>query len=230
MKRQPYRGLCIDTETGGFDEQIHALTSICVGAFTLFPDRAPEVESCHLEIRAHESLVVTEDAARIQGKTVAEMYLPGQIGAYRRSENHQLGELSFWLWNEGLIGLPVWAHNADFDRKFLSAACDRYCPGWGKARPSQLATTSLSVCTLAGRDSRWSCTRYLAEYLVQKGKLELPTKVNSHGEVVGSVSLDPLLERLGIPGRQGTGHDAHEDVRLGVAVLDALLRLDGWWE
>lgn len=82
------------------------------------------------------------------------------------------------------------------------------------------------VCALAGRDARWSCTRYLAEYLVQKGKLEMPRKPDG----TASVSLDPLMERLGILGRQGAGHDAEEDVRLGVSVLDNLLRLDGWWD
>jgi DNA polymerase III epsilon subunit-like protein len=111
--------------------------------------------------------------------------------------------------------LPIWAHNADFDRGFISALASR----------NDLPKDHL-VRQLAGRDSRWSCTRYLAEYLVQKGRMEMPRKPDG----TASVSLDPLMERLGIPGRQTEAHDAHEDVRLGVVVLDALLRRDGWWD
>jgi len=219
MSRTHYTGLYVDTETGGTDERLYALTSICVGAFTLRPDSEPEVQALYLPIRPPQSLIITEKAAQVQGKTVGQLYTTGE------PESVQMGKLSYWLWNDGLIGLPVWAHNADFDRRFLSAACDRNYPQWWKPNLNPADQPNIAVCALAGRDSRWSCTRYLAEYLVQKGLLEQPRKPDG----TPSVSLDPLMERLGIPGRQGEGHDAHEDVKLGVAVLDALLRLDGWW-
>lgn len=225
--KNAYTGLYIDTETGGYDPNTNALTSICVGHFTLTKDRRPELETIVLPICPAMGFTVTADAARVQGKSVGTLYCSGE------PESKQMEALSYWLWNGGRIysaastlhALPVWAHNADFDRGFLSAACGRYFPDWRKAEPHQLATNNLAVCTLAGRDARWSCTRCLAEYLVQKRRLEMPRKPDG----TGSVSLDPLLERLGIPGRTG-GHDAEEDVRLGVAVLDALLRLDGWWD
>lgn len=232
--RTSYEGLYIDTETGGFDPKIHALTSISIAHFILRPDQGPVFYTASVQISPHPSLLVTDEALRVQGLTGEQL----QDDRRRISEEKALGGLSYWLWNEGfaysdweggaprLHTLPVWAHSADFDRGFLSAACSRYCPDWRKAEPHQLATTDLSICALAGRDARWSCTRYLAEYLVQKGKLEMPRKPDG----TASVSLDPLMERLGIAGRQGAGHDAEEDVRLGVAVLDKLLRLDGWWD
>lgn len=220
MSRFTYAGLYIDTETGGTDPQLHALTSICVGRFKLSKWHNPEMEVIYLPIRPAKSLVVSVEAAQVQGKSVAELYTTGE------PEAQQLATLSEWLYHGGYLGLPIYAHNADFDRRFLAAACDRYFPDWGKVRPGDMASPTMAVCTLPGRDSRWSCTRYLAEYLVQKGKLGMPRKDDG----TASVSLDPLMERLGILGRQEAGHDAEEDVRLGVAVLDALLRLDGWWE
>ncbi|WP_395138507.1 hypothetical protein [Armatimonas sp.] len=220
--RKTITGLYVDTETGGLDPQLHALTSICVGSFVLYPDQEPEIESFYASICPIPALIVTDKALQVQGITRASLWASPRV-----LEKDALGDLSYWLWNEGQIWqLPIWAHNADFDRGFLSAACDRYHPGWHKASGHQLATTNLSVCALAGRDARWNCTRYLAEKLVTQGRLELPRKADG----VGSVSLDPLMERLGIAGRVGAGHDAHEDVRLGVTVLDRLLRLDGWWD
>ena len=208
-------GLYIDTETGGLDPKIHALTSICVGAFTLFPDREPEINTFYRAIRPTTELAVPDVALRVQGVSQAEIY-----GNSRATEKETLASLSLWLSANELLGLPVWAHNADFDRSFLSAACDRKYSSWG----SPSGDTPF-VCALAGRDARWNCTRYLAEKLVAQGKLELPRKADG----TGSVSLDPLMRRLGIVGRAGAGHDAQEDVRLGVAVLDELIRIDGWW-
>jgi len=218
MSRFTYSGLYIDTETGGLDPQLHALTSICVGHFKLSKWHDPELEVIHLPIRPAKSLVVSVEAAQVQGKSVAELYTTGE------PEAQQLATLSEWLYHGDCLGLPIYAHNADFDRGFLAAACDRYYPVWGKARSRDMFSPTMGICTLPGRDARWSCTRYLAEYLVQKGELEIPRKADG----TASVSLDPLMESLGIPGRQGAGHDAKEDVRLGVQVLDALLRLDGW--
>lgn len=213
MKRQSYRGLYIDTETGGLDPELHALTSICVAEFTLFPDAEPEMGTINLRIIPADGWHVTPRALEVQGLTHAEIY----HDTTRITESAAVEKLARWLvGGEGLWEpLPIWAHNAGFDRGFVSALANR----------RDLPKGHL-VRQLAGRDSRWSCTRYLAEYLIQKGKLEMPRKPDG----TGSVSLDPLMERLGISGRQGEGHDAHEDVRLGVEVLDRLLRLDGWWD
>lgn len=219
MSRFTYTGLYIDTETGGLDPQLHALTSVCVGHFKLSKWHNPEIEVIHLPIRPTQSLVVGMEAAQVQGKSVAELYTTGE------PEAQQLATLSEWIYHGCRLGLPIYAHNADFDRRFLAAACDRYYPAWGEVPPRDMTSPTMAVCTLPGKDARWSCTRYLAEYLVTKGLLEIPRKPDG----TASVSLDPLLERLGISGRTG-GHDAEEDVRLGVAVLDALLRLDGWWD
>ena len=211
MNKTSYSGLYIDTETGGLDPQVHALTSICAAHFRLFADPAQEIEieAIYLPIKPSPALVVSASALQVQNKTLSELQ---KEGIYERD---QLLELSHWLLHEGeLHTLSIWAHNADFDRGFLTASIRR-C----KANATYAGM-------LAGRDARWNCTRYLAEYLVQKGKLELPRKADG----TASVSLDPLMERLGIPGRQGSGHDAREDVGLGVRVLDALLRLDGWWK
>jgi DNA polymerase III epsilon subunit-like protein len=219
-KRAAFSGLYIDVESGGFDDEIHALTSVCVGAFTLYPDKPAEVKTIHLPIRPWPSLIITEQAAKVQGKTVMQLYAGGEL------EEIQLLKLSRWLWDSCLIGFPIYAHNANFDRGFLAAACARQFPGWHKMPFHELCTPELAACALAGRDGRWNCTRYLAEHLVTKGVLDLPLKANGSG----SVSLDPLMVRLGIPGRQGEAHNAEEDVRLGIRVTEELLRLDGWWD
>lgn len=224
MTRQSYTGLYIDTETGGLEKSIHALTSVSIGRFTLFadPDRETQLETIQVHIIPAGGLIVTDTALAIQGLTRADLeWSPTSNRMDEKAATEYLHEwlLPRWAAREKrwpYHALPIYGHNCEFDRGFLTALVER----------CNLKNKVNLVNIISGRDARWNCTRYIAEYLVQKDVLELPLKPDGGG----SVSLDPLMERLGIPGRQGEGHDAGEDVRLGVAVLGKLLRLDGWWE
>lgn len=114
--------IVIDTETGGLDPSVHGLTEIaCVLA--RHPDdwRRVDVEDrFSVLIRPNPRLRYEPKALELQHRTLADL-------AAGTTEDCALLMLYGWL--RGVMRIcpdaRVWAHNADFDRRFLLAAHDR---------------------------------------------------------------------------------------------------------
>lgn len=200
------RGLYIDVETGGFDPSHHALLSVCITEFRLYPYDTPSMDAMvYRQIAPDPGLDVCKSALEVQKIGWASLE-----DSRRVSEKEAIASLSLWLGEDERMRLPIWAHEAVFDRNFLSAAIRRQYPNGSDA----------PIAKLAGRDARWSCSRNLAELAVFLGKMECPQKEDG----TRTVSLDYLLLALGLPSRKGGRHSADEDVRLGILATDALLR------
>ena len=230
--------LYIDTETGGLIPTLHSLLSIGVvlGELTGLGDPEddrwasiddeegqPTLSQNGLLIHAQfsrsilpaQGTSVTLEALEVQG--LGWWHLENTTYEERIGEDVALVQLGDWLSHHNAQGLPIFAHSADFDRGFLSTAIAR----------SALNHDSLGE--LSGRDSRWNCTRYLAETLVTFGRMPLPQGGTlPDGKLVKpGVSLDALCLHLGLPPRYRV-HESLSDARLGAAVLNQLARIGGW--
>lgn len=257
--------LYVDCETGGYKASRHALTSIAAGHFVLYPRTAgqtwPQVvrmSVCHYDIVPHPAMGVTSDALKIQGLTWSDLDDPD-----RTDEASAIFAFSSWLslpvlksrlrmdrgvtfTSPTLACLPIWAHNAPFDRDFYTEALGRQVRGWhddakwagAHADPAKAASF------LGGRNARWNCSRMLAEKLLGLGMLQKPGSVAPPGEAQPvparygpqlptnpkngeiSVSLDALIDFFGLEKREG--HTAIDDINIGAQVTANLLALEGW--
>lgn len=224
------RVIYLDTETGGLYSSSHAVTSIGAVALEIPSDgpvKALSQFTCAL--KPHPNAGVNFKALQVQGLTWSSLDDPK-----RMSELDALLSLNQWL--TGLFGpceestapkrvWPIFAHNADFDRGFLSSAVRRALDPPKDSPIPQLGY----LPHLIGRDARWVCTRYLAEALCVFGCMDRPeeTTLPSGRTIKAGVSLDSLAHHFKIGARE-SGHDALGDARLGSRVLSALVRRSGW--
>jgi DNA polymerase III epsilon subunit-like protein len=209
--------LFIDTETGGLDPKAHALLSMAVVAFRIHEGKLAPLEGeasfreFDVQIAPHPETDVRLSALRVQGISWAALDDP-----MRLDECEALTRFGEWLAQlptATTYDWPIWAHNAEFDRNFVSAAIRRSTP----------RNTLLSP--LCGRDSQWSCTRYEAQNLVSKRCMNRP---EGNGPIKAGYSLDALCRHFGIDRSSRTaGHGALTDARLGARVLAKLLRVGG---
>ena len=218
------RILILDTETGGFEPKVHALLSITIGEFELSHTADPRRISLRsFDLIPHKDMGVCQSALAIQKLSWSDLE-----ATHRLEEAVALSLLSEWLAEPTPLSrrrsqLPIWAHNAPFDRDFLTAALSRYYPDWSDRAKATEAYSDIdnAICYLGGRDARWNCSRFLAEKLVGCGQMEPARKED--GTI--SCSLDYLMQKFGMPKRDG--HTAQQDVKITAEVLTYLLRLDG---
>lgn len=205
----------IDLETGGFDHKLHSLLSIGAVYGEITGEGLTILSEFHSLILPAPGTSVCVDALRVQGLTWGD--LDDSQYEERVYEYEGLARLSEWLHQHDAARLPIFAHNAPFDRDFLSTAIRRS------------AYKNTVLAPLVGRDARWSCTRFLAESLVAFKCMELPLggTLPDGKEVKPGVSLDALCLHFGLELREG-GHDALGDARLGAQVLGKLARIAGW--
>jgi DNA polymerase III epsilon subunit-like protein len=209
--------IVIDCETGGFDPDGTALTSIGALALRLEGQRLlpleghEKIHELEIAIRPCKSLKLSDKALEVQGLTRAEvMEGPGRV-----SEMTGLTRLSAWLSEVGFENgtWPIWAHNAEFDRNHLGAAIRR------RASSGYLA----EIC---GRDSTWACTRYEAQNAVALRCMDRPK--GDGDKIKPGFTLDACCHHFGIPldSRQA-GHGALVDAKLCARLLAKLVVVGG---
>lgn len=191
----------LDTETGGLRADTHALLSIGAVAIEALPGSIRTISEFECWVRPHPDMAVSGGALKVNGEEW------GTIGAEWR-EDESIALQQFFEWLEPYRGLPIFAHNAPFDRDFMAAAIRRSASGhdWAKE--------------ITGRHANWLCTIGISNLLIATGKMARPDS---------GLSLDSLCEFLRLPGRQSLtrGHDALEDANVGAALAANLLRLGG---
>jgi DNA polymerase III epsilon subunit-like protein len=177
----------------------HALFSIGAVAVEASFDCIRTISEFEVWIAPHPDTSVSSGSFKANGETWAT------IGAEWR-EDESIALQQFFEWLEPYRSLPIFAHNAPFDRDFLSAAIRRSASGhdWAKE--------------ITGRHANWICTIGLANLLIATGKMARPNS---------GLSLDSLCEFLRLPGRQSltNGHDALEDAQVGAVLAVNLLKL-----
>lgn len=194
------RGIFLDCETGGFDPRTHALLSLGAVAFEVDTQGAWVLDEFALSVAPHKDTAVSEGALAVQGVSWASLEHSSRV-----EECEAL--LRFGSWLADFPGLSIFAHNAQFDRDFLTAAINRSASGNDILRP------------LCGRHAPWCCTIAWANLLIAFKCMERPAK---------GLSLDSLAAHLQVQGRQAGGHDALEDARIGVRCVGKMARIGGW--
>lgn len=114
--------IVIDTETGGFSADKCGLTEIAAVAALWNGRTEPRVvEQFAVLIKPIDGLEYKAAALRLQHRTLEELQEKGTI--------EPAALLSFYGWLYGIHRhygkYRVWAHNADFDKRFLLAAAAR---------------------------------------------------------------------------------------------------------
>lgn len=201
----------LDTETGGLEQGSCALLSIGAVALRISEGKLLPLEGdskpreFEVSLKPHPKTSVGAIALGVQGIGWSDLE-----ASHRLDESEGLTRLGEWL--SGLpipttYDWPIWCHNAEFDRGFLSAAI------WRSTPKNYLLTP------LCGRDATWGCTRYMAQALAARG-LMAPRPAN--------FKLDTLCQKFGIPlDSRKDGHGALVDAKLGARVLEKLLALEG---
>lgn len=205
----------LDTETGGLDPKLHSLLSIGAVYGEITGAGLTILSEFHVQVLPEPGTAVDPYAILgVQNLLWAD--LDEDLVETRVSEKEALLRLSRWLIDVPK-GLPLFAHDAPFDRDFLTQAIRR------------AGSVPANLWSISGRDARWSCTRFLAESLVAFGCMDLPLggTLPDGKEVKPGVSLDALCLHFGLELREG-GHDALGDARLGAQVLGKLARIAGW--
>lgn len=249
MKRRDKIGiLVIDTETGGFTAATDALLEIGVGHFYLHASRpadtvpgkfqgykpawAEMVGMYNAKIAPAENMRISGAALTIQGIRWSDLHDQKRI-----SEETVYTELSDWLSAplhaltlQTRATLPIWAHNASFDRDFYTAFLDRVRPTWKKdaGLSESYQWRDKAACFLGGRNARWNCSRYAAEKLIGLGELlDEDGKPPFDAKTLStSASLDALLPFIGEPER--FGHTAMQDLMITAKLVAFLLEKEGW--
>lgn len=198
----------LDTETGGLDPRIHALTSLGGVAFSIEGGKITPLQgkfpSLDLAIAPAPELSVCGKALEVQGLAWKDL-----DSEDRASE--KLQRVTFLDWLEK-VPKPFFAvaHNAPFDRGFIEAAAIR---AFGKI-PEPVVGLS------------WQCTRTMARKLHDGGKMPKPG--GDGGKIKPGFSLDALCLHFGISlDCRKDGHGALTDAKLGARVLEKLLALEG---
>jgi 3' exoribonuclease, RNase T-like len=207
----------LDTETGGLDSKVHSLLSIAAVYGEITGTGLTVLSEFAVQVLPETGTAV-DPYALLGVQNLLWADLDEDLVETRLSEKDALTRLGRWLATDTAEGVSIFAHNAEFDRNFISAAVRRS----GQASPY--------LRPLVGRDTRWSCTRYLAEALIAFKCMDLPKggTLPDGNAVKPGVSLDALCLHFGLEGREGDGHGALEDARLGAHVLEKLARLAGW--
>lgn len=196
------KAIYIDTETGGLDPRVHALTHVAAIAFEIDAQGAWVLDEVSLPIWLSPDANVCRRALELQGATLEML----SDSASRLSEWDAITRFADWL--EGHEKpFNLFAHNAPFDAGFVNAWLDR----------SPKHTRAGEMFEIKGRHARWICTMQIAKQLAIAGRIA------SEG-----FSLDSLAAHLGVQGRSGTAHNALEDCQVGVRVTGALWRRAGW--
>lgn len=204
-------GIIIDTETGSLDPRTGALTEIAAVAFYTEGGRLVEMAHMHNFIIPAPELIVSEQAVRVQGRTIEQVRNPAggitETDAYLKIAHF----VPYWMsWNSRSVNPrtfvgKIWAHNAPFDSGFLHELEMRVNHG----------VTYFPEPYKAG----WSDTKALSIALIGAGKLA-PT---------GGASLDKLADAFHIANTERqNGHSALIDARLALAVLERLFVAAGW--
>lgn len=191
----------LDTETGGLRADTHALLSIGAVVIETLPGSIRTISEFHVWVSPHPNTAVSSGSFKASGEEWATIG-----GEFREDESVALQQFLEWL--EPHKGLPIFAHNAAFDRDFMAAAIRRSASGhdWAKE--------------ITGRHANWICTIGIANLLIATGKMARPDS---------GLSLDSLCAFLRLPGRQSltNGHDALEDANVGATLAVNLLRIGG---
>jgi DNA polymerase III epsilon subunit-like protein len=194
------RGVMVDLETGGLAAGQSALLALAAVVFEVDAQGAWVLDEFSCLVEPHKETAVSDAALAVQGVSWASLESSARI-----DESEALLRLGEFL--APFRGLPLFAHNAPFDRDHLGAAIKRGASGhdW--------------LGELTGRHASWVCTLNLANALTAFGCMERPD---------GGFSLDRLAAHLGVQGRLGKGHEALEDAQIGVRCVGKLSRIAGW--
>jgi DNA polymerase III epsilon subunit-like protein len=187
-------GIFIDTETGGLTAGQAALLSLGAVAFEVDAQGAWGIDEFSCLIKPHKDTTVSRGALDVQGISWASLDSLARI-----DEAEAL--VRFGEWWDDYRNLPMFAHNAPFDRDHLGAAIRR-----SASRHDYLPS-------ITGRHANWNCTIGWANLLIAKGKMTRPEN---------GLSLDSLAAHLGVHGRTAKGHDSLEDARIGVRIVGKL--------
>lgn len=196
-----------DTETGGLysKESPRALLQIAAVHVDITGGKLKPLAQFCVALRPHPETAVLSAAFGTNGLRWKDLDDPDRL-----DECEALTQLGEWLCQSGRIRLPFWAHEASFDRAFLTDAIFRSTP------------RNSALTPLVGRNARWNCSRYFAEACVEEGLMPLPSGGIVEGrEIKAGVSLDALLLHFGLPYRTG-GHDALGDAKLSARILAKL--------
>ncbi len=194
------KGIFVDLETGGLTAGQSALIALGVVVFEVDTQGSWVLDEFSLLVAPHKETTVSHAALWMQGVSWPVLDSPARI-----DESEALMRFGEFL--APYRGLPLFAHNAPFDRDHLAAAIKRSASGhdW--------------LHEITGRHANWVCTLNLANTLTAFGCMERPE---------GGFSLDRLAAHLGVQGRSGKGHDALEDAQVGVRCVGKLARIAGW--
>jgi DNA polymerase III epsilon subunit-like protein len=196
-------GIIIDLETGGLDPERCAVTEIGAVAFSEEAGTLIERMAFHANIKPPEHLDITREAAKVQGKTVEDLY-----GRFGQTEGQALVAFAgfFYRWFDFTSPYRkeahrIWAHYAGFDQAFLTAMVKRNeeCISFTFAKEPM---------------TPFSCTLRLFQQQQAAGLWPEIAPVAMGG------SLGKLCEAWGIDRKEP--HDALSDCRATLAVLDRL--------
>lgn len=199
------QGFFVDVETGGLSPERDALLSIGAVRFDLTkPEVVTDAFSVHVAPSPRVSVCL--EALRVQGlnwRKFAAWTTPDDDDDIL-AEADAFNALTTFFGKHTSPDCPpsvwhrqTWAHNADFDYRFVAALADRV-PGTAGMFP---------------RRPRWNCTKNLYGVCVAAGLLA----------DTGSVSLDSLCQAFGVDRPQA--HDALLDATAGAKCLAGMWRL-----
>jgi DNA polymerase III epsilon subunit-like protein len=187
----------LNTETGGLDPTRDALLAIGAVRFEARDGGLYVTDETRWLVRPAIDLTVSRGALRVQGLSWSDLDNPERV--------HESDAISgIWRYVGGLRNEQIWAHNADFDARFIRALQTRFA-----------GEESADCYRFPDRPS-FSCSKALSHILIGRGLLP----------GVKSSGLQHLAKHFDITVEQA--HDALADCHTGVKVLERLWRLAGW--
>jgi DNA polymerase III epsilon subunit-like protein len=177
-----------DTETGGLNEKIHALTQVSI---IIVDDELNELETFAHRVIPKPGFLVDPKAAEINGYDEAEWLRTGLT--WDAAERAYAQFLEQWFPDKACVGV---AHNASFDTKFIRA----HMPS---AFAKYLYIDEPDVASSATHYG-WYCTMKALRIWRAKTK------------IAGKAKLQDLAD-LAQYTREGAAHDALQDTRTCLA-------------
>lgn len=200
------KALFLDTETGGLDCFKCALTSVSVILFEMTSKGMTTLETFNVLINPPRHLLVEDRALEVQGITLEDLGAPERVG-----EKYALELFQVWLEEirakyEVTDTLPIFAHNAPFDKGFV---CE-----WFYRNTYVKGNKLLSAYT--SRHSPWFCTIQLANLLTYTGKIKRPEE---------GYSLNSLAKHFKLKEREASDtHNSMEDCYIGAELASVLFK------
>jgi DNA polymerase III epsilon subunit-like protein len=200
-----FKGVFIDTETGGLDPALVGVNQIGLQAFTAGEGSVWLHKPLNLPIWPPEFLYYCDAALKVQNRTFVEVMdardamteTVALLRAYEYIAEH--------LEDAGPKNINwagrIWAHNAPFDWAIIKAMQGR-CP-------------QASLKIIESHRPDWSCTK--AKWTEMSGRGMVDSKASKLTEIAAYLNLND---------DQANFHDAIYDCVMGAHVLEAMMQIE----